>query len=171
MIFVKENWFYIVALVSFAIILIKGGIWIGSTNQRIGSLQNGVEDLKKGLAEVRNDIKKILFNISGKNTTESSSPLHLNDLGKEISDHVDAVGWAMENSGGLLNQARGKEEFEVFDICTHYVDSCFKENKEFIRIVKSVAYEHGIIDEQVLMVYRIQLRDQILALLEVEGKQ
>jgi len=70
-------------------------------------------------------------------------------------------GW-LKTSKALSTSTIGKEEFEIFDLCTSYVNKCYENDVDLFRKVRSSAYEHGIDEEQVLMVYRLELRDYIL---------
>ena len=178
--FLQENWFYIsvsIAVISLIIVimvrLIGIGVWVGTTNTQIESLQNGLKTVQEGLKTVQEglktvqeDIKKLFERLPPPKTADSSSPLNLTDFGQKISDHVDAKEWASNNVRNLMNQARDKEEFEIFAICSEYVEKTFNEDTEFNRKVQSVAYNYGTDIEQVLMVYRIELRDQVLANLD-----
>ncbi len=162
MLFLKENWFLISVFLTLVLVLIKGGAWIGSTNTSIDFLKKGLADVKKSLEVVQDDIKKILGRLPEQKTTQSSSPIKLTDLGKDVSKHVDADIWVANNFSEVFDKAKGKEEFEIFEICKEHVNRSFAEREEFARIVKSAAYNFGIEEEQVLAVYQIELRDYVI---------
>jgi len=166
--FIQENWHYIIAGVAAFIALIvwiaKIGIWVGSTNKSIKFLEKGLNEVREDVHKVQEDIRKIFSRLPQPKTSEPTSPLHLTDVGQEISKHVNAKKWAKENAGKLLDQAKDKEEFEVFAICSKYVEKVLHSDEEFKRNIQAVAYDYGYVSdwEQILMVYRIELRDQIL---------
>ncbi len=170
--FFQENWFFISVsaaiiglLVGIVVRLVKVGIWIGSANTNIEALREGLESVQKELESVPEDIKQVFVRLPPPKTADASSPLQLTDYGKEISAHVGAKGWAESNVENLIGQTRDKQEFEIFDICSKHVAMLFSEDQEFNRKVKAAAYEYGYGSdtEQVLMAYRVELRDHILA--------
>ena len=175
-----ETLFYIIGLVVW---LGATFIWVGKTNTNIKHLQDGLkevkDDLKSGLASVQEDIrtvqedirtvqediKKLFERLPLQKTADASSPLKLTDFGQKISDHVNAKKWAVENVENLINEAKDKEEFEIFNMCFDHVKHCFDENEEFNRKIQSIAYEYGTEIEEILKVYQVELRDQILVIL------
>lgn len=71
-------------------------------------------------------------------------------------------------ASSLIDEAVGKEEFEVFDLCRKLVEKCAAEDSGFGRNVQATAYQHGTDEEQVLKVYQVELRDRVLFLLDLK---
>ena len=161
--FLQENWLYISSAIAVVGLLIGIMVKIYKIDTWVGAINTEINTLKKGLKTVQEDIKKLFERLPPQKTADASSPLNLTDFGRKISDHVDAKEWANNNAEKLMEQARGKEEFEIFSICSEHVEKTFDEENEFNRTVQSTAYNYGTDTEQVLMVYRIELRDRILA--------
>ncbi len=175
--FLQGNWLYI--SVSIAIIglliaiiasLVKIGIWVGSTDAKIESLQEGLRTVQEGLRTVQEglrtvqeDVKKLFERLPPPKAADALSPLHLTEFGLSISESVDAKNWAKSNAHNLMDRAKDKEEFEIFNACSDYVNEKFEHDERFSRTVQSAAYDYGTESEQVLVVYRIELRDSVLA--------
>ena len=62
--------------------------------------------------------------------------------------------------------ARGKKEFEVFELCVEYVEQQIKGHEHLATSMRSGAYRHGTDFEQVRKVYEVELRDTLLRLME-----
>ncbi len=160
--FLQENWLSIAIiglLIAIIARLVKIGIWVGSTDTKIESLQ-------EGLRTVQNDVKTLFERLPPPKAANALSPLHLTEFGLNISESVDAKNWAKSNAHNLMDEAKDKEEFEIFNICSDYVNEKFENDEGFSRTVQSAAYDYGTESEQVLMTYRIELRDSVLAKLD-----
>ena len=121
------------------------------------------KEMKNEFKDVREDIKRILIRLSP--AASGESPLQLTDFGRTISKDASATEWAKEEAAGLVELSKGKEEFEIFEMCIDFVSQRYAENNDFKRFVKSTAYRFGTDSNVVLDVYQIELRDQILELL------
>lgn len=148
-------WVVVGIIVSAGYAVVKFVRWTGRVDTRL-------DDLTTGLADARADIKKILERLFSRSTVEAHSPIQLTDFGREISAATSANEWARTNAPNLENEAAGKEEFEVFELCVSYVERLYQEDSEFERTVRSTAYERGIEPEQILKVYQVELRDRLL---------
>ncbi len=71
--------------------------------------------------------------------------------------------WTENQVNNLLDEVEGKEEFEIFEACVEYIENIVTVDKELERKINATAYDKGTEKEQILMIYRIELRDQILA--------
>ncbi len=82
--FLQENWFYIAAIISLVAGLGTGifkiGKWIGATNTNIENLKKGVDAIQDEIKTIQEDIKKLFGMSSSLKTAHASSPLNLNDL-------------------------------------------------------------------------------------------
>lgn len=127
-----------------------------------GSVRTDVNTLKKAIEEIRTDIKEILSKLSPNPTTGSSSPLELTDLGKDISEEIQALQWAKETAPALVNEVADKHPYEIQTFCLGYVrGNVLSENMQ--EKVKTSAYKRGLDKEQVLRVLAVELRDCLLS--------
>ena len=153
-------WWAVVGLtVTIGYAVIKFARWTSRVDNRLDTL---TETIRDGLAEVRADIKKILERPANRVAVEGQSPVQLTDFGREISATGQANEWARTHAPKLVADAKGKEEFELFDLCVAYIEGRFKDDPDFARTVRATAYQHGTDAEQVLKVYQVELRDRLL---------
>ena len=130
------------------------GIWVGSVNSDRKSFKNFME-------EVRRDIKEILERLPPKTVT-GSSPLSLTELGKTISEHIDAQRIANELAGVLSEDLQDKSYYDIQERCTDFITNEFKPSPAQDKIIRESAYEHGVKIEQVKDVIAIELRDAVI---------
>ena len=149
---------WILASVVVAGSLMAIGKWIGAVNSDRTSFKAFME-------EVRGDIKEILSRLPSQPPVAGQSPVQLTDFGRRISETVSATEWARKEAGHLVENVRGKEEFEIYEACIDHVSTKFAEDSEFSRAVKAGAYQIGTDSNDVLQVYHVELRDQILELI------
>ena len=161
--------------------LVRLGIWIGGTNKHMTAVEKHVEGAQKHMSavekhmagtekhmsaverfmrEIRRDLRKLLYRFGA--SASDGSPLRLTDLGRKISDTVDAPAWARETAKILRLRVEGKPPYEVQDACFSFVDDEFEPSDEFHATMRMCAYELGIDDIEVLTVLAITLRDELL---------
>ena len=109
--------------VTFAIALFKAARWTASTDGRLDALEAIAN-------EIHEDIKKI-FHLLPTPAVEGKNPIKLTDFGKKISETAASAGWAKPHAPNLVGAAKGKPEFEVYEICVDHVDKMFNQNDEF----------------------------------------
>lgn len=169
--------------VGFVIALIGAGVWVGKVNTKLGSLGEGLaevrKDIKEGLAEVRKsfdedlagvrksfgegltevraDIKKILERQATPPAVQANSPVRLTSFGEKISAAASAREWAVEHASRLTDEVPGKQEFEVFETCVAYVAEQIEKDEVLQRNIRKAAYELGTEAEQVRKVYEVEL--------------
>ena len=148
---------YVIAVLTIAFCTFKIGTWAGGVNE----LKNRTYDV---MDEIREDIKKILAQIDPNKVHCSIGPIQLNELGKIVSSELAADEWAKGESPNLIEVSRGKEEFEIYDLCFKYVHSTFEPSEEMKTKMRQVAYQHNIYSEKVLAVLVLELRDCMLGL-------
>lgn len=128
--------------------------WAGSTHRSVRTLERFMD-------EIRTDIKKI-FEKLPPSTVAGDSPLQLTDLGKKVSEEIQASEWAKKIASAIALEVAGRHPYEVQEFCLEYVK---KENiltEDMQNRVKTSAFENGIKKEQVLRVLAIRLRDELL---------
>ncbi|MCY3986732.1 MAG: hypothetical protein OXF23_06830 [Candidatus Dadabacteria bacterium] len=151
----------IVALVSLASFIVslfdrnkKKGEWEGSVNSRLDALEKGLKDILD------------LFLKRGSPVAESSSPINLTDLGKDIARKISARKWASDLAESLIKEVvevAGKHPYEIEEFSFQYMRGNPRLSEDMKQKVKETAYEKGITQRDVLDVLALELRDEIIA--------
>ena len=128
-----------------------------------GSVDTNLETLKELAKEIRNDIKRICERLPDP-PISGSSPPRLTELGKKISAEIKGREWARKQADGLVSLVRGKEPYEVYEICDNFVRNEYRFTAEEERLLKSSGYEHTTEHEKVLGVLVVELRDRLFEL-------
>ena len=132
------------------------GRWVGEVN-------SDRKSFKESMAEVRKDLKEILDRLPSK-VASNVSPIRLTELGKRVSEAINARRLAGELAQSLLPQAEGKRPHEISRICSDYVNDTFKPSAEQLDRFEAVAYQEGITLSEVSQVIAVELRDHLLGL-------
>ena len=122
-------------------------------------------EIRDDVREVRNDIKSILLHLNPLSVT-SGSPLHLTDLGQSISDEMNVPGWAERTAPELMERAQGMTAYKVQEMCFEYVQK-WEPPHGLDEEIDAAAYTRGMKRKGVLDVFAVELRDQLLAQLDV----
>ena len=136
--------------------LVKLCIWFGEVNADRASF-------KKFMEEIRKDVKEILGRLQPK-TVAGGSPVTLTELGKKISEEVDAKAWAARTAEQIKESVKGKQPYEIHDFCNEFIRLRYHFTDELERLIKSSAYENAVNRDQVLNVLAVELRDKLLEL-------
>ena len=97
------------------------------------------------------------------------SLVQLTEYGEKISKTVSVEQWARQEAPNLIEDVKGEEEFEIYDLCIDHISKKFTINPEFTKIVKSGAYQLGTDPETVLKVFNVVLRDAVIKLSELHS--
>ena len=155
---------WIIAVIFVGGVIFAIGRWVESVSADQKTFKEFMTKVGSDLDEIRANIQRI-FPLLPQPVVEGNSPVHLTDFGEKVSATVNASRWAEEQAAGLVETAKGKEEFEVFDICVDHVSKVFKDDPEFQKAVRSGAYQIGTDMENVLKVCHVELRDRVLGLI------
>ena len=145
--------------------LIRFGQWMGSVN-------SDRDVFKEFMRDIRNDIKEIRASITGifarlpASPIAGESPYRLTDLGRAMSDSLGGRAWAERVAPSLSQLVRGREPYEVQDICFGYVRNEFTPTDEQDARIRACAYENALSRDQVLDVLAVELRDILLEVAE-----
>ena len=135
-----------------------------------GSVRTDVNTLKVFMEEIRNDIKKIFERLPS-STTGGQSPINLTDLGKEISQELNAAQWAKSVAISLIHRERQELEnsshYEIQKYCFDLVEERAGLTPMGKEVEKS-AYKRGLKKQQVLDVLAVELRDALFEQLKME---
>lgn len=129
--------------------LVTAGVWVGSMNEH----KSTVADF---MAEIRDDVKKILRRLP--TPIEPTSPLSLTEYGEAIAEAVGAARWVEEHAETVRGRATGKPAFEVQEITFAYA----REEYELSPSIREAMYEHGYTGDHVRAVLGVVLRDELL---------
>ena len=148
------NPLWITAGIAVAASLVWFGKWIGSVNTDRTSFKEFME-------EIRADIKAI-FSRLPPTTVSRQSPLRLTDLGKAISEKLNAKNWARQAAPALVKDMKGKTAYEIQEHCFKYAENHkFEDSPDMARAILDCAFEHGLKDSQVRDVLGVELRDMV----------
>ena len=76
--------------------------------------------LEEATKEFREDIKKLFTGVNPA-PIAGKSPVQLTEYGKKMSRTVNAEQWAAQEASKIVEDAKGREEFEIYDLCIEYV--------------------------------------------------
>ena len=105
-------WIVVVLAVGGGLIAI--GKWIGSVNTDRKSFH-------EFMTYVRDKLDKILDRLPPPPAVQANSPVSLTEFGEKISNGLSVKAWAAKEAPSLVDEARGKQEFEIFEDCVSYV--------------------------------------------------
>ena len=128
-----------------------------------GKVDSGIEALKDGQKEIRNDVKTILGRLPSK-VLESGSPIKLTKLGRDIAGDIDAEAWASETAVRLEAEVEGKRDFEIDQFSIEYARA--RLDDQWRDRISSCAYRFGLDPSEVEAVLGVMLRDALFALRE-----
>ena len=141
------------------------GQWVGRVNSDRESFKDFVKEVREKLDKVEERIGEIFQRLQTQTTTRSSAR-RLTDLGKKISESLNAADWALQAVSDIKKFVPDINEMEPYDVqelCFRYVNTgVFSPTPEYEKRLKACAYENGIDLAQVRDVLAIELRDYIL---------
>jgi len=178
-------------LVAGAVCVLAVGIWIGKVNtdrssfkefmsqfrqdlnqnrkdmnqfrQDMIQFRQDMNQFRSDLTEIREKLYSILERLPLPPGLAPSSPMRLTNFGKKVSASLSIGEWAADHAELLKNDASGKPEFEVFEMCVEHVSGQFDEDLKFQRTIREGAYEQSMDVENVKKICEVELRDALLA--------
>lgn len=105
------NYYYLIVpsvilvLIALGTLIFKVGKWVGSVNSDSATFKDFIN-------EVRDDIKKILDRLPAK-AVASGSPIRLTDLGKRVSEKIDAKNLAEEHAHKVFDKVKDNPPYEI----------------------------------------------------------
>ena len=145
----------LIVIIAIFVALFAAGKWFDKVEKHMASVNSSLE-------EIRADIKNIFRRLGSGQVVDSNSPIRLTELGQKISAELWIRDWARQTADGLLTEAKGKKEFEIYDICTQYVNDEFQPNDEQKKKIREVSYNHAIEPKKVMTIFKVELRDELL---------
>jgi len=147
--------------------VITASFWFGNWR---GAVNTDRDSFKEFMREVRSDIKKILLKLSDP-VTDRSSPIRLTELGRKISNEIDAKSIAKGLLSNALSEVNNESAYDIQEYCfTHLNDCELSLSDTQVDQIKQCAFDNGIETLSVRRVIAIELRDMILSKLSLELK-
>ena len=184
-------WHVIATLVAGVGGVLTAGIWIGKVNsdrssfkefmsqvqqdlnqnredmnqfrQDMNQFRQDMNQFRGDLTEIREKLYRILERLPLPPGIAPGSPMRLTNFGRKVSASLSIGEWAADNAELLKNDASGKPEFEVFEMCVEHVSGQFDEDMKFQRTIREGAYEQSMDVESVKKICEVELRDALLA--------
>ena len=138
---------------------------LDTVDRRLDNVDRRLSDIDGHIGDIRNTIAQVFGRLSG-SVMKGNSPFQLSEIGIRISKAISATEWAKAQAPQLVEDATGKEEFEIYDLCIKHVGEKFDCDSDFQRFVRAAAYEEATDIYNVQSVYHLELRDQVLELLK-----
>ncbi len=142
-------------LVLMALAAVLGiGIWVGRMTEFKSTTTKSLEKILKKIDQIFQRLPPV--------PVSTGSPLRLTELGRKISDALDASEWLERVAATLREQVCDKSAYEIQQFCFDYVHNTFEPDPTQDAEIKECAYENGIEEKGVLDVLAIELRDKLL---------
>ena len=127
-----------------------------------GQVDADRENFKEFMKEIRRKLDEIFKYILGTEVALPSSPIQLTDLGKKISEAIQAKEWAAELAEQFAGEVEGKDAYEIQELARAKCN-CDMEMSEFrASLCRKTAFQHGLKLDQVVSVLGLELRDILL---------
>lgn len=155
----------VVGLLVIGRFLIGIGKWVGSVN-------SDRKNFKEFMQEIRSKIDDILLRLPRKPPSillESESPLRLNEKGRELSNELDAAEWAKRTAGQVKDDVEGKEAYDIQEFSFKFAIKDVNYTNSELGSMRRVAYQNGVFEGDVKMVFAIELRDRLLDMLGLDA--
>ena len=128
-----------------------------------GRTSESVNDLKTTLGRIEGHLLSLVRHfLPARAVAQDNSPAQLNELGKTVSNQLEAAAWARQVAGKLQSEFQGMEPFELDESAKEYVQNDRNFPEEFQRAMRRAAYELNIEMPQVRAVLAIELRDALI---------
>lgn len=151
---------FVTLLVGIGAVIWKGGRWTGQVDSTLTSLKTAVEDLRTSADGVRSALDDLLTSRSP--AVEKGSPLGLSEYGKRLAEFLDAQDWAKSTTPEVVDRVRGMKPHEIEKFCEAYVETDLE--AAVLALVDEATYEFGLSKKEILPVFWILLRDELLRL-------
>ena len=153
--------------------ILKIGEWKSRRESTETSLERSFKSLETTLAdfmaEIRTDIKKIFQRMEP--TVSGESPLRLTDLGKSISETLEAAAWAEKTAKEVADKIPDRQPYIIQAYCFDFVRKSGMIPDELTRKIQESAYNNGIEVARVEDVLAIELRDALLKIYGLEAPE
>ena len=135
-------------------------------NERMEKFDKEMKESKKEHNDLKEKVDKIYRVIVASPTLESS-PIKLTDSGEEIANKIKARSIFDKHKNFLSQKIKEKNPQNEYDIqqislaiVKEHIENIVKPNE--VDIMKKIAYEKGLLFEDVISIFGVYLRDQTL---------
>ena len=128
------------------------------------ALKDDFKALKDDFKSLKDDFRRLIG--SRPQVALSDSPMRLSELGEKVSLCVDAKVLAEDLAPRIVGGLTSINPYDIQSFCKSYFKEEHKLSDEQEDTFKQCAYDHGIKLEQVQFVCAIELRDELLRLIE-----
>lgn len=135
--------------------------------EKIKKTEEIAKNVSESIIELKTKVNLIYENTNPRRTVASNSPISLTDIGKEIARNIEANRILEENKSKLINEVEFAHPQNAYDIqmssmqiAKEKMVALLKED-DLIKI-KEEAYKNGILIEDVMSIFGVLLRNEIL---------
>lgn len=135
--------------------------WRGTVDEAIRNINKNFEKIFEELGYLRKRTDDIANRLPAAAAT-SQSPIRLTELGERISRDAGVRAWVAEHVGKVRQETEGMAAYDVQQHCLEYArfDSLDETHQQ---LAKDAAFKSGLAIDEVMRVYGIELRDEILS--------
>jgi len=116
------------------------------------------------MAEFRQKVDELVRR--SRSTMTVGSPIQLTKLGENVSATVRAPAWAEEHAVSLAKQFKGVSAYDIQTYSFQYAQD-FEWDQGMDTLIKKAAFEEGISRGEVIDVLGIELRNEILCMMDI----
>ena len=151
-------------------LLWKAAQWMKGRDSFESVVSESIERIEQYIGEIQKDVKEIFHRLPAM-ATAAGSPITLTDLGRSISDKLNADQWAMGKLGEVLKEISESIEigtpYEIQNRCFEFAQLDANYTNEMMEFMKNDAYQRGIDLNEVKKVFGVELRDVVLRRLKM----
>ena len=139
--------------------------WSGRVDGDLKTLNKFVTEMREQfMPEIRGKFEELLKTLP-RSAFAPGSPLRLTDLGRQVAECLESREWASRVGGELKLQAERLEPYQIDDLARQYIEKNVNADEgEWAERIKKCAFESGVKREELPVVLRIVLRDELLRL-------
>ena len=153
---------------------------VATLEKTTATLEKTTERVVNKVAVLENTTESIsrqIAGIGGRQYTEASSPMSLNNRGKELSKEMDAARIASKYKAKLVDKARDEDggPYQIQESCfdcaaKEILKDLEEKDKETFRHLTDIAYNEGVQIEIIMRIVGLVLRDQVLQAIDHEDR-
>ena len=158
---------WMIGLTLFGVVIAGVRWWFNHSHKHM-RIDELFAEIKADIRELKADIKTLLGRDPA--IVDTGSPLHLNELGKEVSACVNAKDIAEQEAPKVIEMLPSRDPYDIQTYCKRHFseDGEFKPSADQLDTFKRCAFDRGIKLEQVRYVCAIELRDELQRLIDSE---
>ncbi|MDE2826981.1 MAG: hypothetical protein OXL40_06685 [Bacteroidota bacterium] len=138
--------------------------WKGSVQKDLSAINKFMARVDEKFENINQTFFKVFARLSG-NVASDNSPRQLNDLGKEIAKLINADTWSKQLSYVVYPKLTSKESYDIQEFSLMYVWNDNNYTDQERQLLRRVAFEKGISENEVQEVLGLELRDKLLEMI------